>query len=102
MKSIIVAGVETPIDITYRAQQALESLGCTSDAILERHAQGISGCAEDCIDNQKAFRDGGMIMTSHRLNGMVVLFIVTTASRQRTVIYSPSDPSSFRHQLETE
>ncbi len=91
----------TQLQVTWRAQEALESVGYTAEELAERHASGDWGTIseQERDRNRQSHGEQAPIFSSYRLNGMTVIWVITSADRSVTAVLTPSDSAVYRKML---
>jgi len=86
------------LQVTWRAQDVLENMGCNAEELAERHASGDWGTISEQqrISNCQSQISGGPILSSYRLSNMAVIWIITSADRNTTAVLTPSDSAVYR------
>ena len=92
----MVATQEAQIQVTWRAQEALESLNYTAEEMVTRHNEENS---ENNSDSHYASAAQGPIISSYRLNGTTVIWVITSSDRKTTAVLLPSDSATYRKLL---
>ena len=89
------------LQVTWRAQEALDSVGYTAEDLVARHVSGDWGNVsdQDKFHNQQSLNGSGPIVSAYRLNGMTVIWIITSADHRQTVVLLPSDSAVYRKML---
>ena len=94
---VLIGGVETPVEVTDRAHDALVGLGYREEDLVRRHAAGDWGNASenDWQLNQLALKNGDILVSSYRLSGNCVIWVVTPADRSKTIVLTPSESTRY-------
>jgi hypothetical protein len=94
---VVINGVETPVEVTERAREALVYVGYNEQELIERHAKCDWGevSERDKELNRRAQIAGGTIVSSYRLAGDCVLWVVTSSDQSKTIVLTPSEATRY-------
>ncbi len=87
---------EAQVQVTWRAQEALESLNYTAEEMVTRHNEENS---EKNGDSHYVLAEQGPIISSYRLNGTTVIWVITASDRKTIAVLLPSDSATYRKLL---
>jgi len=89
------------VSVTSSVRRALDYLGMNADDLVARHCAGDWGDigTEGRADNEACLASGGVIVSSYRLDGKTVVWIITSPDRSETVVLLPSDSRVYRRLL---
>ena len=83
---------KTQVRVTWRAQEALENLNYTAEEMVKRHT-------EENDEYPHTSPEDRPIISSHRLNGTTVIWVITSADRKTIAVLLPSDSATYRELL---